>query len=210
MAGCQIPAAMIATGAGAMPAYESPPRPNYDAPPQVIYAIDKTRYFTSENYRKCNVGQVYYNDTSKNIKTKVGALASFPGHMLLEGDSNIVVFPDAPGDGVGRCGNDRGCFLKIHYSLDGGRTFDWFHPWKLSSDMKKSYETAKNLTVTLKGTELFVGDESRAVEYTFRNGAMGESKVVEGGATGVPRIRTPSGQDRITCDENIRPKGIIK
>lgn len=212
MTGCQMPAAMIATGAGAMPAYELPPRPQYDVPAQVIYAIDKDRYFTLENYRECGGSQVYYNDTKSQIRTLVeGAISSFPGRLFLDGTPKVLVFPDSISDGTGYCGvGERGCFLSIYYSLDGGRTFDWFHPWRLGGDRKRAYEIAKNLTVTLKGTELFVGDEFRAVEYTFRNGTKGESSVVEGGPTGVPRVRTPSGQERITCDDSIRPKGIIK
>lgn len=50
--GCQILGVRIATGAGAMPAYEPLPERDYDAKPQIIYAIDNHRFFASENYEK--------------------------------------------------------------------------------------------------------------------------------------------------------------
>jgi hypothetical protein len=114
LAGCQIPAAMIATGAGAMPAYKPLPQKNYDVPPQVIYAIDKNRFFTSENYSKCSYGDLYYNDLSKNIKTAVDTVATFSGRLLIDGNPDTLVFPQAPSDGTGTCGNDRGCFLAVY------------------------------------------------------------------------------------------------
>jgi hypothetical protein len=210
LAGCEIPAAMIATGAGAMPAYNALPKKNYDAPPQVIYAIDKDHFFTSENYRKCSYGDLYYNDTSKKIKTLVDTVATFPGRLLLDGNPDIVVFPQAPSDGTGTCGNDRGCFLAVYYSLDGGRTFDWFHPWQLSGDRKKSYEIAKNLTVTLESNQLYVQDKESAYMFVLGKGTMGASRYIEGGPKNVPHVRTPSGQDHITCDDSIHPKEIKK
>jgi hypothetical protein len=211
LSGCQIPAAMIATGAGAMPAYEALPEPNYDALPQVIYAIDKNRFFTSENYQECSVGHVYYNDTNNKIKTLVGnALATFPGHLLVDGSSNILVFPTAPANGVGWCGNDKGCTLIMYYSLDGGRTFDWFHPWQLSSDLKESYEIAKSLTVTLKGKQLYVQDKESAYMFALGKGTMGASEYIKDGPKAVPHVRTPSGQDHLICDDSIHPKEIKK
>ncbi len=210
LAGCQIPAAMIATGAGAMPAYKALPKKNYDAPPQVIYAIDKNRFFTSENYDKCSYGDVYYNDTSKNIKTAVDALATFPGRIHIDGNQDVLVFPDSPSDGTGTCGNDRGCFLSVYYSLDGGRTFDWFHPWKLSLDLKESYDIAKSLTVTLKGRQLYVQDKESAYVFTLEKGVKGGEKYIEGGPKNVPHVSTPSGQDHLTCDDSIHPKEIKK
>jgi hypothetical protein len=210
LAGCQIPAAMIATGAGAMPAYKPLPKKNYDAPPQIIYAIDKNRFFTSENYQECSYGDLYYNDTTKNIKTAVDALAAFPGRFHIDGNPEVLVFPDSPSNGTGTCGNDRGCFLSVYYSLDGGRTFDWFHPWKLSMDLKKSYEMAKNITVTLKGRQLYLNNERSAVVYTFQDRSRNGGEYIQDGPKAVPHVRTPSGQDHITCDDSIHPKEIKK
>jgi len=211
LAGCQIPAAMIATGAGAMPAYEALPEPNYDASPQIIYAIDKNRFFTSENYQECSVGHVYYNDTNNNIRTPVGnALATFPGHLFVDGTSNILIFPSAPANGVGWCGNEKGCTLIMYYSLDGGRTFDRFHTWDLGSDLKKAYEKGKNFTVTLKGRWLYLNNERSADRFVFSAHDVDAGEYIKDGPKAVPHVRTPSGQDHLTCDDSIHPKEIKK
>lgn len=210
LSGCQIPAAMIASGAGAMPAYEAPSRRNYDAPPQIVYAIDANRFFTSENYRNCSYGEVYYNDKSKNLKTLVDTSPTFPGRFYIDGASDFLIFPDSPSDGTGWCGNDRGCFLRIYYSLDGGRTFDWFSPRRLSLDTKESYEIAKNISVTLQGLELYIADQRSAYVYTLEKGIKGGGKYIEDGPKAAPHVRTPSGQDHLTCDDSIHPKEIKK
>jgi hypothetical protein len=210
LAGCQIPAAMIATSVGAMPVYQPLPKKNYDAPPQVIYTIDKNRFFTSENYQECSYGDVYYNDTSRNIKTAIDPLATFPGRFHIDGNQDVLVFPDSPSDGAGTCGNDRGCFFRIYYSLDGGRKFDWFDPWRLSTDRKDSYEMGKNITATLQGKHLYIADQRNAYVYTLEKGIMGGGKHIEGGPKNVPHVRTPSGQDHLTCDDSIHPKEIKK
>lgn len=174
LAGCQIPAARIATGVGAMPVYDAPPRSNYDVPPQTIYAINSNRYFTLENYSRCGGSQVYYNDTSNHIKTLLKfAISGFPGRFHIDGNSNVLVFPDSLPEGSGLCGSDRGCFLAVYYSLDGGRTFDWFHPWELSGDRKKSYEKAQSLTVTLQDKQLYVADKDSAYVFTLEKGIKG-------------------------------------
>ena len=210
LAGCQIPAAMIASGAGAMPAYKAPPKKYYDAPPQIIYAIDKSRFFTSENYDECSYGDVYYNDTSNNIRTAIDALATFAGYLHIAGNSDVVVFPDSPSDGTGTCGNDRGCFFRIYYSLDRGRTFDWFDPWQLSGDRKESYEMAKNITVTLVGRKLYLNNQRSADVFTFLERTEDGGKYIEDGPKAVPHVRTPSGQDHLICDDSIHPKEIKK
>lgn len=211
LSGCQIPAAMIATGAGAMPAYEAPPRRNYDVPPQKIYAIDNSRFFSLENYSGCGGGQIYYNDTSNQIRTLLkGAISAFPGQFHIDGNSDVLVFPDSPSDGTGMCGHDRGCFLAVYYSLNGGRTFDWFHPWQLSVDRKDSYEMAKNITVTLVGRKLYLNNQRSADVFTFLERTEDGGEYIKDGPKAVPHVRTPSGQDHLTCDDSIHPKEIKK
>ncbi len=209
--GCQILGARIATGAGAMPAYEPLPERDYDAAPQIIYAIDNHRFFTSENYEKCSVGHVYYNDTDRKIKTPVGwALATFPGMLHLDGNLNTLVFPSAPANGIGRCGNEKGCTLQMYYSLDGGKTFDRFHTWELGSDLGEAYEKNKHITVNLQGLQLYIANQDQAYVYTLQKGIKGGAQYIEGGPKNVPHVRTPSGQDHLTCDDSIRPKEIKK
>jgi hypothetical protein len=211
LSGCQIPAAMIATGAGAMPAYEAPPRPHYDVPSQIIYSIDNSRFFTLENYSGCGGGQIYYNDTSNHIKTLLKvAISGFPGKFHIDGNSDVLVFPDSLSAGTGLCSSDRGCFLAIYYSLDGGRSFDWFHPWKLSGDRKKSYEMAKDITVTLVGRQLYLNNQRSAVVFTFRERSEDGGEYIKDGPKAVPHVHTPSGQDHLICDDSIHPKEIKK
>jgi hypothetical protein len=213
LTGCQIPAAMIATSVGAMPVsrYEVP---KFDVPPQVIYAIDQNRYVTLENYSKCDgTGIMYYNDAGTKIRTRIQyGSPTFLGQLNLDGNPNVLAFPDAPGPTARFCG-DRGCKLAINYSLDGGRTFDRFHPWRLPSgdNMRPDvpYQETKNITVTLKGNQLYLADKTSAIVYTLKKSLDG-SESVEGGPAAVPNVRTSSGQDRFICDDSIRPKEVTK
>jgi hypothetical protein len=209
LAGCQIPAAMIATSVGAMPVsrYEVP---TYDVPPQIIYTIDQNRYVTFEHYSKCDGdGIMYYNDTVNQIKTRIQyGSPAFLGRLNLDGNPTFLAFPDAPGPESGSCG-DRGCKLAINYSLDGGRTFNRFHPWSLWMDSKRSHEETKKIAVTLKGNQLYLAKENRASVIILKKSRDG-SESVQGGPAAVPSVRTPSGQDRYICDDSIRPKEVTK
>lgn len=49
---------------------KSAPPPVY-GPPQVIYRIDNNRYFTLENYTRCENGQTFYNNKEKGVHVKV-------------------------------------------------------------------------------------------------------------------------------------------
>jgi len=40
-------------------------------PPQIIYQIDDGRYFTLENYTRCEDGQTFYNNKKKGIHVKM-------------------------------------------------------------------------------------------------------------------------------------------
>lgn len=213
LAGCQIPATMIATSAGAMPAARYQP-PAYDVAPQVIFSLDKNRYLTFENYSKCDGdGILYFNDTLNGIRTRIQyGSPTFLGRMNLNGDPNILAFPDAPGPAAQFCG-DRGCSLAINYSLDGGRTFDRFHPWTLPSGDNMHpdvpYQETRRIFVTLKGNQLYLAKGSRADVWTLERGnrptaSLGRDLV--GGIKGVPQVTTPSGQDQYVCDDSIRPK----
>lgn len=217
LGGCQIPEAMIATSVGAMPAVKYQP-PEYNVAPQVIFALDKNRYLTLENYSKCDGdGILYYNDTLNGIRSRVQyGSPTFLGRINLNGDPNILAFPDAPGPTARFCG-DRGCSLAINYSLDGGRTFNRFHPWRLPSGDNMHpdtpYQETRKISMTLKGNQLYLVKGNQADVWTLERenrptASMGVD--VKGGIKGVPKVATLSGQDRYACDDSIRPKEITK
>ena len=56
----------------------------YDSPLQIIYRIDDHRFVTLENYRDCNYGQAYYNDTRIGIKTGLGrtSIEDYQGRLI--------------------------------------------------------------------------------------------------------------------------------
>ena len=68
----------------------------------------------------------------------------------------------------------------------------------------------KNITATLQGKRLYIADQLNAYVYALEKGIMGGGKPIEGGPKNVPHVRTPSGQDHLTCDDSIHPKEIKK
>ncbi|MBK4717067.1 MULTISPECIES: T6SS immunity protein Tli3 family protein [Tenebrionibacter/Tenebrionicola group] len=67
-----------------------------DVEPQVVYRIDKNRFFTLEKYKDCTHGGfVYYNDTRRGIKELVtsGATDKEPQDELdLEVENDVMAF----------------------------------------------------------------------------------------------------------------------
>ncbi|WP_324106506.1 hypothetical protein [Noviherbaspirillum sp.] len=99
------------------------------------------------------------------------------------------MFPDSPADGAGSCGSDREWRLVIHYSLDGGKKFDYFRSWFLSTDLKEAFEKSKHITVTLKGNQMFLGNDIYAFSHDLHKGMTGAGNVVEGGPKLYPTLK---------------------
>jgi len=189
----------------------------YDSPPQVIYRIDDHRFVTLEHYRDCNHGETFYNDTKKNLRRKlgIGYFENYQGKIVNADPSgnNIVLPLAAPPRLV--CG-DRGCTVVLYYSTDGGENFQSrvymphsFNPSDDSRDytvaaMKDKLYVAKKVNGDIFVREFPLNpivDLERPYPAGFHDRAAYASreKLEPDG------LRTPSGQDRISCDASIKP-----
>lgn len=211
LSGCGLTAPIV-VGTGAMPVTK---RPTYDVPSQVIYRIDEKRFFTIENYEDCSTGgDVYYHDERAKLKTKISpqGVGIWPGKFSIEPTDTHVVLP-----GYG-CGN-KGCYLSINFSTDGGKSFDRFYSWHfgfphMQSDPEQRDEP-KQTSVVVKRNMIYVaGKQSWVEEYRFEPGMTdtavmnSEYKEYEKRLKVSPAAKTPSGQDRFICDTSIRPKNL--
>jgi hypothetical protein len=189
----------------------------YDSPPQSIYQIDDHRFITLEKYRDCNLGDAYYNDTKVGIYQKIGrgTVENFQGRVInADPTGRNIVIPAAYPPRTA-C-SDRGCNTFLFYSSDGGGTFrvtqymNSFHP----------IEDSRNFTIIATTDKLFV------VESVSGNLHVRQFPLVPGINLNSPyppgfhsdsgwdskkkllpteSLRSPSGQERFTCDASIKP-----
>jgi len=188
----------------------------YDSPPQVIYRLDDHRFVTLERYRDCNHGETFYNDTRANIRRKIGAgrIENYQGRLINADPTGMnIVLPLSYPPRLS-CG-DRGCTVPLWYSTDGGATF---HLLTYMNHSPNPFEYSKNYTIIATRDALFVGNKRQKTlehisvdRYPLVPGLVyGRMKLPEGLQIehGIPlpqNARTPSGQDRITCDASIKP-----
>jgi hypothetical protein len=189
----------------------------YDSPSQVIYRIDDHRFVTLERYRDCNHGESFYNDTRANIRTKIGTgrIENYQGR-LINGDPTgmNIVLPLSYPPRIS-CG-DRGCTVPLRYSTDGGVTFHLLTYMRNSSN---PFKYSGNYTIVVTRDAMYVGNKrqinSEDISVTRYPLAAG---FIYGGGNELPNglkidydaslpknTRTPSGQDRITCDPSLKP-----
>ena len=109
---------------GGKKASDKPP-PVY-GPPQVIYQIDKNRYFTLENYTTCDNGITFYNNTEKNLHIQVSPSSGylFKGRFVwLSSRDDYLAFPINRNNDWAVCmGSDKGCLKMLSVTVDGGKT----------------------------------------------------------------------------------------
>ncbi|HCI6432362.1 TPA: hypothetical protein NPO98_002238 [Klebsiella quasipneumoniae subsp. similipneumoniae] len=143
-----------------------------DAPPQVLYRIDKYRYLTLENYISCDKGgQVYYNDTQREIKTQLGwehdfydfsyrrgnYFAAYKGTIINGANNGYLAFPGASTRqycGSGR--SARGCPVFFFFSADYGRTFIY----EIVAEEYSTPERFSKLKVVVANDGVYLRDES--------------------------------------------------
>jgi len=101
------------------------PPPVY-GPPQIIYRIDDSRYFTLENYTRCEDGQTFYNNKKKGIHVKIlnGSGYLFKGRLFwLSTCDDYLAFPATINMNYAACmGSDKGCMNAFIVTVDGGKT----------------------------------------------------------------------------------------
>ena len=186
----------------------------YDSPPQVIYRIDDHRFVTLERYRDCHHGESFYNDTKAHIRIRIGngRIENFQGRLINADPTGMnIVLPLSYPHPIS-CG-DRGCTVPLWYSTDGGTTF---HLLTYMPHSFKPFEDSKRYTIAATKDRVYIEKhrqyDSYVVSYPLIPGFVydgksdiPDSKHVEYDTTVPPGLRTPSGQDRITCDASIKP-----
>ncbi|MDN7427666.1 MULTISPECIES: hypothetical protein [unclassified Burkholderia] len=186
----------------------------YDSPPQVIYRLDNYRFVTLERYRDCYHGETFYNDTKAGIRRKLGrgTVENFQGRIINADPTGMnLVFPSAVAPYT-VCG-DRGCNPVMAYSTDGGNTF---HGMVYARHIYKPFEDSRRYTISATKDRVYIEKhrqyDSYVVSYPLIPGFVydgksdiPDSKHVEYDTTVPLGLRTPSGQDRITCDSSIKP-----
>ncbi|VWB13518.1 hypothetical protein BLA14095_00344 [Burkholderia lata] len=190
----------------------------YDSPSQIIYKIDGHRFVTLENYRSCNYGQAYYNDTLAGIKTGLGraSVENYNGKLInADITGRNLAFPSGAPPHLGT--SDHGVDVGLLYSTDGGRSFSVVVYMERSFD---PFEYSRDYSIFVTKDRLYVANRSAdndayVVEYPMVPG-IDLSKPYPPGVRGgsfaaskrpgiFSKLRTPSGQDRITCDTSIKP-----
>ena len=189
----------------------------YDSPSQVIYRLDDHRFVTLEHYRDCNHGDTFYNDSKAGIRTYLGrgTVENFQGRVInADPSGRNLVFPAATAPYTA-C-SDRGCNPAMAYSTDGGATF---RGMKYSEHNFDPFESSKNYTVAATKDAIYVSeslgettDRTATTRYPMVPGFVyfAKEKLPDGmhidfDAKVPLGLRTPSGQDRISCDASIKP-----
>lgn len=99
-------------------------QPEVYGPPQIIYRIDKDRYFTLEEYTRCENGKTFYNNKAKGIHVKVANTSGylFKGRFFwLSSRDDYLAFP--LNDEKPACrGSNKGCMNVVAVTTDGGKT----------------------------------------------------------------------------------------
>jgi hypothetical protein len=102
------------------------PQPKVYGPPQIIYRIDKDRYFTLEEYTRCENGKTFYNNKAKGIHTQISSSSGylFKGRLFwLSARDDYLAFPLTANDNKAACmGSDKGCLNIVAVTTDGGKT----------------------------------------------------------------------------------------
>ena len=192
----------------------------YDSPPQVIYRIDEHRFVTLERYRDCYHGESYYNDTRSGIRKFLGRglFENFQGRIInADPTGRNIVLPLAYPDGL-ICGNgEKGCVVPFWYSTNGGKTFGTTVYMEHSFN---SFEDSKSYSMFVTKDQLYVvkkwGDDDAYVIVSpmvpgidlgrpYPPGVKGGSFAASKRPDVFSKLRTPSGQDRVTCDASIKP-----
>jgi hypothetical protein len=101
-------------------------QPEVYGPPQIIYRIDKDRYFTLEEYTRCENGKTFYNNKAKGIHTQIAPSSGylFKGRLFwLSTRDDYLAFPITANDNKAVCkGSDKGCLNVVSVTTDGGKT----------------------------------------------------------------------------------------
>ena len=206
----------------------------FDVPPQIIYRIDDHRYFTLENYKDCEHGGiVYYHDTKKNIKEyinggsdsnsilKANQMMSWKGQFIYAASDKVLAY-------IYRrplmSDRDTHSGVFVVYETDGRHG-----TIELGGDTNPGFDitlliTDENIYVTSKVIDRYAYDlwstpgnprklhivgnayNLQSTSVNSYNGALRDYDDVED--KDWPKINTPSGAVRFTCNMSIRPTNV--
>ncbi len=189
----------------------------YDSPPQVIYRIDDYRFVTLEHYRDCNHGETFYNDTRAGIRRQLGRgdVENFQGSLVnADPTGRNLAFPAAAPPHLAT--NDRGWAVELMYSTNGGETFNTINYMEHSFD---PFEDSKKYSIAVTRDSVFISqkisetaDVSNVDRYPLvpgfvygTNEKLPDGKRIAFDVKMPVGLRTPSGQDRLTCDPSVKP-----
>ncbi len=184
----------------------------YDAAPQ-IYKIDDNCFVSLENYRDCNYGEDFYNDTRKGIRSALGRakVGNYQGRIVnADTTGKNIVIPSASPPRFA-C-SDRGCGMGLLYSTDSGRRFSGI---TYNQHSFNPFEDSKRYAVTVTSDAYYVEERHQRytltekvplVEgYSYGQGPFPGGRKIEYGVAPPEGLRSPSGEDRITCNASVRP-----
>jgi hypothetical protein len=200
-------------------AYLPAPIPHYDVPPQVIYRIDDHRFISLENYRNCHYGTTYYNDMHQDIHTELGraGIENYRGRLInADPSGRYIVIPSSfpPREPC----PDKGCGISFIYSTDAGRTFQSGGYYMLNS--WNPYRDSANYIVAAGADRIYIAEKWGSRDYSviqyplipgidlrkeYPPGVRGASFAASKRPDYLDGLRTPSGQEYISCDDSIRP-----
>ncbi|MBV8157699.1 MAG: hypothetical protein JO278_08580 [Dyella sp.] len=214
----------VAGCAGQRPTPPDNAEPHYDVQPQVIYRIDDHRYISLENYRDCNFGTTYYNDSRQGIRFELGrgTFENYRGRLInADPSGRYLVLPSSRPPHYG-C-PDKGCNVSFYYSTDGGRTFqrggyymrNMLDPYEYSADYivaagaDRIYIARKvGKTVDDYGVDQYPLLPGIDLRKAYPPGVRGDSFLASRRLDYLDGLRTPSGQEYLSCDDSIRPANL--
>jgi len=202
------------------------PPPVY-GPPQIIYRIDDNRYFTLENYTRCEDGQTFYNNKKKGIHVKMldGSGYLFKGRLFwLSTRDDYLAFPATINTRYAACmGSDKGCMNAVIVTVDGGKTLKSVEYGSYTQDPTGDTEDYDMLVtnegfymIEFNGKERFA--ESAATwKWTFDPDPESTEKFGYPGATG-PKFQrdlpmndiSNVSQVRMQCNRNLEPQQSLR
>ena len=228
LSGCVTEGAAFGLGAGSLHETvmtekdKNAPPPVY-GPPQIIYRIDDNRYFTLENYTRCEDGQTFYNNKKKGIHVKVldGSGYLFKGRLFwLSTRDDYLAFPATINTHYAACmGSDKGCMNAVIVTVDGGKTLKGVEYGNYTQDPTDDTEDY-DMLVTNEGFYMieFTGKERFAEgavtwKWTFDPDPEATEKFGYPGATG-PKFQrelpmndiSNVSQVRMQCNRNLEPE----
>ena len=226
LSGCVTEGAAFGLGAGSLHETvttekdKNAPPPVY-GPPQIIYRIDDSRYFTLENYTRCEDGQTFYNNKKKGIHVKIldGSGYLFKGRLFwLSTRDDYLAFPATINTNYAACmGSDKGCMNAVIVTVDGGKTLNGAEYGGYTQDPTGDTEDY-DMLVTNEGFYMIEYNSSKrspsgayALKWTFFPNEESTKKLGYPGATGPvyqPELSidvSRTFQDKVQCNHQLEP-----